>query len=63
MTPTESNQLERIEKKLDTLDGRVKVIETRFAQWGGIVTGVVLTVSAIWAGILGFWSLVKHKFG
>ena len=63
MTPQEDSQLGRIEEKLDKLDGRVQVIETRFAQWGGIVTGVVLTVSAVWAALIGAWQFVKHKFG
>jgi hypothetical protein len=41
----------------------VKVLRDTLTKYHGVMAGVVLTVSAVWAGILGVWTFVKHKVG
>ena len=41
----------------------VKVLRDTLTKYHGVMAGVVLTVSAIWAGLLGVWTFVKHKVG
>jgi low affinity Fe/Cu permease len=41
----------------------VKVLRDTLTKYHGVMAGVVLTVSAIWAGVLGVWTFVKHKVG
>lgn len=41
----------------------VKVLRDTLTKYHGVMAGIVLTVSAIWAGILGIWTFVKHKVG
>jgi hypothetical protein len=41
----------------------VKVLRDTLTKYHGVMAGIVLTVSAIWAGILGVWTFVKHKVG
>lgn len=57
----EDTPLARIEKKIDKIDQRVAAVEQKFAQWGGIVTGAVMAVSAIWGVVIAVWQFVKHK--
>jgi hypothetical protein len=41
----------------------VKVLRDTLTKYHGVMAGIVLTVSAVWAGILGVWTFVKHKVG
>jgi hypothetical protein len=41
----------------------VKVLRDTLTKYHGVMAGIVLTVSAIWAAILGVWTFVKHKVG
>ena len=41
----------------------VKVLRDTLTKYHGVMAGVVLTVSAVWAGLLGVWTFVKHKVG
>lgn len=41
----------------------VKILRDTLTKYHGVMAGIVLTVSAIWAVILGVWQLLKHKVG
>lgn len=41
----------------------VKVLRDTLTKYHGVMAGIVLTVSAVWAAILGVWTFVKHKVG
>jgi hypothetical protein len=41
----------------------VKVLRDTLTKYHGVMAGVVLTVSAVWAGVLGVWTFIKHKVG
>lgn len=41
----------------------VKVLRDTLTKYHGVMAGIVLTVSAIWAGLLGVWTFIKHKVG
>jgi hypothetical protein len=41
----------------------VKVLRDTLTKYHGVMAGVVLTVSALWAGVLGVWQVIKHKVG
>jgi hypothetical protein len=41
----------------------VKILRDTLTKYHGVMAGIVLTVSAVWAGILGVWTFIKHKVG
>jgi len=57
------SEVEHIHRTLEEIKPMVQETHQRVTQWGGVVTGIAIAVSAIWAGLLGVWSVVKHKFG
>ena len=56
-------EVRSIQTTLDELKPMVQETHERVTQWGGVVTGIAIAVSSIWAGLLGLWTMFKHKLG
>jgi hypothetical protein len=56
-------EVKTVKETLARIEPMVTETHQRVTQWGGVVTGIAIAVSALWAGVIGLWSVVKHKFG
>jgi len=41
----------------------VRVLRDAFTKYHGVMAGIILTVSSVWAGVFGVWQFLKHKVG
>lgn len=68
MSAEDRERIARLEANQQTLTGlmsevrnEIKDMRKDFTRAKGIYAGVVMTVSVIWATLLGVWQFVRHK--
>lgn len=47
-------------QQLEKTTAEVAELNRHFNRWGAFIAGATVTVSALWAGAIGIWQMVKH---